>query len=181
MQNTLEEVNEMSQIFEFEEIISDIISNKTVQKMNEFKHHYSISCFEHSKSVAYYSYLMAKKLNLDYVSAARAGMLHDLFLYDWRKPGPDHKRFHGYRHPRIALNNSLKLFDLNEVEKDCIIKHMWPLTVVPPKYKESFIVSIADKYSTYLENKKTVKNNSKFQKLYRYSSVFLSLLIFRIV
>ncbi|NTW07521.1 MAG: HAD family hydrolase, partial [Syntrophaceae bacterium] len=31
-------------------------------------------------------------------------------------------------------------------EADIIQKHMWPLTLVPPKYKESFIVSFADKY-----------------------------------
>jgi len=30
---------------------------------------------------------------------------------------------------------------LNEIEEDIIRKHMWPLTLVPPKYKESFIVS----------------------------------------
>jgi len=28
---------------------------------------------------------ICKKYNLDYASAARAGMVHDLFLYDWRK------------------------------------------------------------------------------------------------
>ena len=32
---------------------------------------------------------MAKKLGLDYVSATRGAMLHDLFLYDWRTPKKD--------------------------------------------------------------------------------------------
>ena len=31
------------------------------------------------------------------------------------------------------------------MEKDIILKHMWPLTIIPPRYLESFIVSIIDK------------------------------------
>ena len=40
----------------------------------------------------------------------------------------------------------MKHFELNEVEKDIIVKHMWPLTFIPPKYQESFVVTFADKY-----------------------------------
>ena len=56
-------------------------------------------------------------------------MLHDLFLYDWRINDPSRKGLHAFRHPRIAFNNSSEIFDLNEKEKDIILKHMWPLTV----------------------------------------------------
>ena len=34
----------------------------------------------------------------------------------------------------------------NEVEKDIILKHMWPLTFKLPTYSESYIVTTADKY-----------------------------------
>lgn len=57
---------------EFEELIYDITQNETVLKMKNFRQHYNISCFEHCKNVAFYSYLICKKFNLDYVSAARA-------------------------------------------------------------------------------------------------------------
>ena len=67
---------------EFEEIIEDIIQNQTVQKMKDFNQHYDTSCFEHCRNVAYISYKISKKLKLDYRASARAGMLHDLFLYD---------------------------------------------------------------------------------------------------
>ena len=30
--------------------------------------------------------------------------------------------------------------------QDIIKKHMWPLTVIPPSYKESWVVTVADKY-----------------------------------
>ena len=29
---------------------------------------------------------------------------------------------------------------------NCIKRHMWPLTFVPPRYAEGYIVSFADKY-----------------------------------
>jgi uncharacterized protein len=46
----------------------------------------------------------------------------------------------------IAVANAKKYFSINEIEEDIIKKHMWPLTLIPPKYKESFIISFADKY-----------------------------------
>lgn len=162
---------------EFNDIIKDIVANETVLQMKNYIQHFNTNCFDHCKTVAYYSYLMCKELGLDYRSAARAGMLHDLFLYDWRKPRPDNKRLHGFRHPRTALNNAMKLFELNEIEKDIILKHMWPLTVKLPKYKESYIITLADKYATYLENKDYIVNNLKFQKYYRCSYLFLSMLV----
>jgi uncharacterized protein len=55
------------------------------------------------------------------------------------------EKFHGLEHPRIALANAEAQFTLNAVERDCILRHMWPLTLVPPRYLESFIVSMADK------------------------------------
>ena len=36
-------------------------------------------------------------------------------------------------------------------EKEIIKKHMWPLTFSPPKYLESFIVTIVDKYCAFKE------------------------------
>ncbi len=163
---------------EFQSIIYDLIQNETVNKMKNFRQHFKTSCFDHCMAVSYYSYKMCKRLRLDYKSAARAGMLHDLFLYDWRKPRPDGKGLHGFRHPRVALTNAMKLFELNKIEQDCILKHMWPLTVILPKYKESYIITVADKYATFLENRKAIKENFKFQKFYRYSYIFLCALIF---
>lgn len=139
-------------IEEFNMIIYDLANHPTVQKMKLYRQHYDTNCFDHCYNVAFYSYLICKKLNLDYISVSRAGMLHDLFLYDWRKKQPEHKRFHGFRHPRIALNNASKLFDLNEKEKDIILKHMWPITIIPPKYIEGYIITLTDKYCALEES-----------------------------
>ena len=165
---------------EFSVIVRELIENSEVQKMKDYLQHYDISCFVHCYDVAYYSYLICKKYNLDYKSAARAGMLHDLFLYDWRVKQANRKRFHGYRHPRIALTNSLNLFSLNEIEQNCILRHMWPLTIIPPKYKEGYVISFVDKYCTLMEAFNYYKGNLRLKKLYRYSYVFLSMLVIRI-
>ena len=168
-------------IEEFNMIIYDLANHPTVQKMKLYRQHYDTNCFDHCYNVAFYSYLICKKLNLDYISVSRAGMLHDLFLYDWRKKQPEHKRFHGFRHPRIALNNASKLFDLNEKEKDIILKHMWPITIIPPKYIEGYNITLTDKYCALEESYNHYFNYFKKRKLFRYAYIFLCLVFFRIV
>ena len=133
---------------EFYAIIEDIYEHEEVLKLKEHHHHNS-SIYEHVMDVSYFSYRACKFLKLDYQSAARGALLHDFFLYDWRNhdvPDLPGDKFHGIEHPKIALENATKHFTLNDIEKDIVIKHMWPLTLVPPKYKESFIVSFADKF-----------------------------------
>ena len=129
--------------------ISDLISHEMVWSMKNYMQHANISCLEHSFYVSYVSYTVCKRLKLDYISAARGGLLHDFFLYDWHGTGM--KGIHGLKHPRIALQNANKYFDLNKIEKDIICKHMWPLTIIPPTRKEAFIVMLADKYCACME------------------------------
>ena len=169
---------------EFFNILDDIISNDTVLKMKDFRQHCNTSCFNHSLHVAYYSYYIAKKLKLDYHSTARAAMLHDLFLYDWRKNYRDDKSIsslHAFAHPKVALKNASQIFDLNEKEKDIIVKHMWPLTLKLPKYKESYLVTLMDKYSTLKESSLYFHSTLKKKNIYKYAYVFFSLILFRII
>jgi len=133
---------------EFNAIVSDILDNEEFLKLKNFFHHNS-SIYEHARIVSYLAYRLCKYLNLDYTSAARGALLHDFFLYDWRNhdlPELAKDKYHGVAHPKIALNNALKHFKLNDLEKDIIVKHMWPLTLIPPRYQESYIVTFTDKY-----------------------------------
>jgi uncharacterized membrane protein/HD superfamily phosphodiesterase len=133
---------------EYNAIVADILDNEEFLKLKDFFHHNS-SIYEHAKIVSYLAYRLCKYLNLDYTSAARGALLHDFFLYDWRNhdlPDLAKDKYHGVAHPKIALNNALKHFNLNNVEKDIIVKHMWPLTLIPPRYQESYIVTFTDKY-----------------------------------
>ena len=168
---------------EFNEILSDILSNETVKQMHNYIQHGEISCYTHCYYVAYYTYLICKKLKLDYKSAVRGAMLHDLFLYDWHTTSTaDNKKkgVHAWAHPRIALKNASKIFNLNDTEKDIIRNHMWPVTLKFPKTKEAFIVSCMDKYSATAETFMNCRNRITNSRIYRYAYVFLGLFIFRI-
>ena len=138
---------------EYYEMIEDIFEHPEFLKLKDYFHHNS-SIYHHVHDVAYLSYRICKYLKLDYRSAARGALLHDFFLYDWRNhdvPDLPKEKYHGLEHPKIATINAKKHFPINEVEEDIIRKHMWPLTLVPPMYKESFIVSFADKYLSSVE------------------------------
>ncbi|MDV3427642.1 MAG: HD family phosphohydrolase [Bacillota bacterium] len=135
---------------EYKNCISDLAENETVCSMEGFIQHSNITCLQHSIYVSYTSYLICRHIGLDYRSAARGGLLHDFFLYDWHITKSDNG-MHGFTHPYTALKNANKLFNLNDVEKDIIVKHMWPLTIKLPKYKETFIVVFADKYCACME------------------------------
>ena len=169
-------VKESEDEIEFKEIVKDIISNKTVQKMKDIPQHYSSNCFDHCCKVSYYCYKICKKFNLDYVSAARAGMLHDLYLYNWRDKSIKREGPHAFTHGRIACRNACKEFDLNEKEKDMIIKHMWPLTIALPKSIEGFILTFVDKFCALQENIDFISN----RKFMRYAYLLLCIFFLRI-
>lgn len=137
---------------QFVNCVEDIIDNPTVQKMKEYNHHSKTNCFKHSMHVSYYNYIICKKLNLDYKAAAKAGMLHDLFLYDWH----GHKREngdlpHGFTHPSKALKNAHDHFEITRKDADMISKHMFPLTLSIPQYKETYIIIMTDKFCSICE------------------------------
>jgi uncharacterized protein len=165
---------------EFIQMIDDLLNNDTVKQMKNFRQHYETSCFDHCLIASYYCYLYGKKFNLDYVSCARAAMLHDLFLYDWRKKQDDRKGLHAFTHPKTAYKNASKLFALNEKEKDIILKHMWPVTIALPKYKESYLLTLVDKYCALNESYQEIYNRFCQKKLFRYAYVFLCILFIRL-
>jgi len=162
---------------EFDNIINELITNDTVLKMKNYRQHFSTSCFDHCYCVASYCYCICKKFNLDYKSATRAGMLHDLFLYDWRERTTVH-RFHAFYHGKVACKNACELFELNKKEKDMIIRHMWPVTFAIPNSIEGFILTLVDKYCAISEFWKAFKFFTYSKKFFRYSYLFLGVIIF---
>lgn len=138
------------QDIEYVALIEDLLDREEVKKLNEYTQHHFTTRLEHSISVSYLSYRIAKRYGLNARSTARAGLLHDLFYHDWRTTKFD-EGTHAYVHPRIACENAKKITDLSELECDIIIKHMWLATVALPKYKESYIVTFVDKYCAVKE------------------------------
>lgn len=137
---------------EYIRCIIDIFENPVFQSMEKYIQHGETSCRAHCIQVSYFSYNLARFIGADYVACARAGLLHDLFLYDWHEHAAlTGERFHGFTHPRRALINARENFLLTDMEADIILKHMWPLTIIPPRFLESYIVSFADKYCSIAE------------------------------
>lgn len=135
----------------FLQSIEDIIDHPSIRQMSHFTQHVSsVTCLEHSLFVSYMSFRICQFLKWDSRAAARGGLLHDLFLYDSRVK-ESHEGVHGFSHPKTALKNAEKVCELSQKEKDIIVKHMWPLTISFPRYKESYAVTIADKICATIE------------------------------
>lgn len=128
---------------EYVALISDLLATPAVQKLAEYTQHHHSNRLDHSISVSYKSYLIAKKRHLNVRATARAGLLHDLFYYDWRTT-KFNLGSHAFIHPRVALRNAEKLTELSPLEKDIILKHMWGATSAMPRYAESWVVCLVD-------------------------------------
>ncbi len=132
--------------------VEEMMDHPAVRSMEELPQHAKgFSCFHHSALVSYWSWRVARRLGLDAAAAARGGLLHDLYLYDWKGQKAPNGKWHGTEHPKEALRNAQLFFDLTDKEKDIIAKHMFPLTLRPYRYWESFVVSCVDKVCAVAE------------------------------
>ncbi len=141
---------------EFLEVVGDLIEAPEFKKLDMCSHHCGVSRMQHCINVAYYSFLICKKLNLNYRAAARAGLLHDLFYYDWQRSGMSISQ-HAVLHSAIALKNAEKLTELSDLERDIIKNHMWLCGNIWPRHRESYVVSMADKLCAVWEAAHGVK------------------------
>ncbi len=155
MTKNIEEITKCDN--EYYLIINHILNNDEFKKIGKCYHH-GTTRLDHSLRVSYYSYIITKKLNWDYESTARAGLMHDFFYNEnggITKEGVKST----FTHNKEALYNSEKYFGLNYKEKDIIEKHMFPINAKPPRYKESIVVSIIDKLVALVEFKRKIKIN----------------------
>jgi len=149
----------------YQSCVKDMTKHEKVRSMEAYIAHYDVDTLAHCLFVSYWSFLICRKLKMDYRSAARGALLHDFYLYDWHIPNI-REGLHGFTHPATSLTNAKKYFKINDLEKDIIIKHMWPLTILPPKYKETYVVILVDKICATLETFKIV-NGKKLANLKR--------------
>lgn len=121
------------------------------EEKNAYQHGMS-TVYRHSILVAAVSLSIADKLGLpvNRDNLIRGALLHDYFLYDWHEKDRSHC-LHGFRHPSTALKNAQADYPLNDIEKNIIARHMFPLTPIPPTCREAWLVCIADKYCALQE------------------------------
>lgn len=113
-----------------------------------FMQHGEFSVYAHVVHVALESLRLVDRhgWRLDRAALVRGALLHDYFLYDWHEPQPnDPLGISGYTHPWTALRNAEQDFELSPRERNIIVRHMWPLTPIPPACREAWVVTLADK------------------------------------
>ncbi|MGN0610109.1 MAG: HD domain-containing protein [Oscillospiraceae bacterium] len=137
----------------FHYLIADLLDSDVVQEMKNYIHHGNTTCFQHCLNVSYYNYKLCKLFSLNERAGARAGLLHDLFLYDWHTyQRPKGERLHGFTHAKKALENVKKNFYVSDLESDIIEKHMFPLNLFSlPRYRETLVIVFTDKLCGIME------------------------------
>lgn len=133
----------------------DILKSENFRKTRGHIQHGTVTVHNHCMDVARYSLLLNKKLRVgcNEHDLIRGALLHDYFLYDWHDKAylAHRQRLHGFHHPATALRNAEKEYSLNDIQREIIKKHMWPLSVIPPMCREAWVVTAADKYCSFLE------------------------------
>lgn len=138
----------------FYKIVKDILTNDEFNKLKNITHH-GITRYDHSLRVAYYTYIISKRLHLDYEKATKGALLHDFFIDEVSSMnGLSRLR----KHPEYAVINAKKYYDLSPMEEDIIKTHMFPVTFTPPKYMESWLVDIIDDVASIYERSYSMKN-----------------------
>ena len=134
-------------------LVADLDADDAVQSMRALPQHApGVSCYHHSVLVSYLSYRICRRFGLDARAAARGGLLHDLYLYNWRDKSTHPHCNHAFEHPLIALKHAKARFPITEKEADIIATHMFPLPLTRPYgCLESFVVSTADKLCAVAE------------------------------
>lgn len=134
----------------FFECLDNLHLEYPVRTMQAYPQHSGgVSCYDHCLLVSYLGFTFCRVLGLDYRAAARAGLLHDLYLQDWSETSVNRFR-RLFVHPHMALENAMH-YGLSNREQEIIEKHMWPLTPRPPRYAETYLVGLADKIAACLE------------------------------
>ncbi len=140
-----------------ESTFEELLQLTKLSETDQFIQHGNTSTLLHSSAVMFYSYLFAKhfRIKVNKRSLIIGALLHDYCLYDWHIYDSSH-RFHGFRHPYTALRNAKAHLQLNTIEENIIVRHMFPLVPIPPTCREAFIVSLIDKlcsiYETFSKN-----------------------------
>lgn len=154
------------------------LKDERVQSLLNIPHHDS-NRLNHSLKVSYLAYKICKKLNRNYHSAAKAGILHDFYynrIEECDRFGDKVKLFTN-EHPEDAVKNAEERFYLSPLEKDIIVSHMWPVSFHMPKHFESFVVSFSDKVYSFKEM--GLKFNYKLSFMTGVYFIFLTYLIYK--
>ena len=152
-----------------ENIYQVFLNDEKIKRMQSISMHRGSNCYEHSFKVAKFAMKIAlrgNKKNLNLEALLIGAILHDYYLYDWRKDRSNKKK-HSRKHPYLASENASKDFDISKEIKKIIETHMWPFNFKDfPNTKEARIVSIADKNVALCEALTSIAYKNKHRQKY---------------
>ena len=125
---------------EFNYLVSDILKNNQFIDL-KYEFHHGMNRLQHSLNVAKMTFWICKKLKRkNYKEITRAALLHDFFKMDELGEGNMI-----WSHPVVACNNAKEYFNINPMQQNIILAHMFPLSKTLPKSKSCLLVSLVDK------------------------------------
>ena len=147
MRITIEEKERLEKLYQ------SFLNDEKILRMKDISMHRGSNCYIHCFKVAKRAVnksLNKKDINLEVVLIG--AILHDYYLYDWRKDRSKLKK-HAKNHPNIAIENAIRDFNISNDVQKVIKSHMWPINFKAfPNTKEAKIVSLADKAVTIGES-----------------------------
>lgn len=147
---------------DFLEIIKDFKNIPDFISTKNYKHHGGDNnLYNHSLDTAYCVYKLCHFFGVTEEhteSAVIAALLHDFYGYDCHNPKNYANldrlnskglqkiyKLHAFYHGKSAVTNIENYIELTDRQKDAILKHMFPLYPIPPKYIEGWLITTADK------------------------------------
>ena len=133
----------------------DIICSSDFQKTFDQTHHKCMTVGDHTLSVAVVAVGLCRRMHIDDETTLRnvitASLCHDLGIMGRDEKFSTNTRCY-VRHPEdsVKVYKALTGKD-NKRIIDSINAHMFPLKPLPPRYKEGWILTMADKISSVRE------------------------------
>lgn len=139
-----------SQQAAFLRCVAPLLASPQVQSMKQWRHHFSITCYEHSLFVSYTAFAWPAASGWDERAAAGRGC--STTCTSMTLPTAPPIRATVLRPPVAALRNARELCpDLTEREANAILTHMFPLSAHLPRCREAAVVNLADKICATIE------------------------------
>lgn len=149
---------------EYKNILKDILNKEEFLKTKEDLHH-GTSKYDHLIRVSKCSFVLGKIFKADINSLTKAALLHD-FFYGSRTEKEENSYLN---HPKTAVNNAKKIFNITDFEAEIIETHMFHHIILKkifpfinkkekakikenkPKSKEGWILCLSDLLVSIME------------------------------
>ena len=133
----------------------DILRSERFRLAAGIPHHGRVSVARHSLHVAQRSLEISRWLNrhrqiVQPEDAVRAALLHDIGMTEPQVSGSPSWR-KAYTHPRQGSRIAGSEFGANEIQRNAVLRHMWPICGIPPRHLAGWVVLAADKLCTLQE------------------------------